>query len=86
MAKRKAYQVFDSQDQAIYAIIWWDGNTIKCTNKRLLRKLKSSVVLGKVFTDGEEFFDLIPRTLGSYSYTRLTELDEDMLQVATDED
>lgn len=79
MATCPAYKFFYADDdEAPFAIVWWNGKNMKSTNENLLKRIKSRLVDGLDYSSGKQFFDKIPVMYGSgYVYTRKTEVDND---------
>jgi len=74
-----AIKILSGQDDAVRAIVWWDGKHIRSTNSGILRQLKDPDcdIHGKVWSDGEAFFKVIPaRFSNGYAYCRKITVDE----------
>ena len=76
MKSYKAYTLHNASDDTTY-VIWWDGHKLCASNDAILRKLKQHHVDGMDYSEGEKFFDSIPRIFRSgYLYAKKTKVDE----------
>lgn len=72
-----AIKILSGQDGSVFAVVWWDGKTIRSDNVKILSLLKREEIQGRFFSDGKEFFDVIPyRFANGYAYCRPTKVDE----------
>jgi hypothetical protein len=72
-----AIKILSGQDDSVVAVVWWDGKTIRSNSAKILSLLKREEIQGRFFSDGKDFFDVIPYRFSSgYSYCRPAKVDE----------
>lgn len=84
MASYRAYELKGGRDGKP-KLIWWDGKRIRASSNVLLFELKQIKIHNNIhkplltFSDGEEFFDNLPRSRelnNGYSWLVETEVNE----------
>lgn len=72
-----AIKILSGQDETVVATVWWDGTTVRSDNPKILAVLKREEIYGRYFSDGKEFFDVIPyRFSNGYTYCRPAKVDK----------